>query len=925
MSKTMAWLLCLIIVTSVVSSAYAGTWTNKEPDDDRWDVPGNWAANMLPFDDEPVWINTGVPGPLVDDTVDGVGGLTRMGGNNTTEYLTITGGSLTLSDHLILGQGTGSDNYVNMSEGTLNGTNLWVGLNGRGTFTITGGTVNLSGTYFSPRLSGNIPGRSYLNGGVVNAAALSFQEAAAFVDITEGKLVLDGDDTGTIQSYIDSGQLRAYSGRGQIAYDYDVTNAGKTTVVAIADPAVLGKAWQPRPVDGAPGVPSDAVLEWNAGDSAGSHDVYFGTSEDPPLVGNQASTTFDPPGELEPGATYYWRVDEINGADKWQGDVWSFTVLDPFQASKPDPGNGAAAVALDSVLSWTPGDGAVSHNVYLGTERDGLVLVSEGQTESTYAPHTLLSGDTYYWQVDEFDGSELHPGVSWSFSTVGPPASLRWTSIDPCDSLWSNPMNWNPADLPGLGTSLTISGHTEENSPVIDANTVAGSGIIRMTDASILVTGGSFYCNSRIVMGQGEGNSVIKISDGAVTFKDDIWVGFSGEGIIEMTGGRLQAGTNLWIPRGINDGAGHVELTDGLIEARDLAMRPDGGAAGTMNIEQGELFLEGDKRAAISNYTADGWLTGYDTRAVGYEYDGNRTRVYADLDLLHFAGNSSPRDFEAIVFDSLDTDVTLAWAPGDTAERRTVYFGETMADVNESATPVSELQTKTSYGPVTLDIGKTYYWRVDEVDQTDPCTYTGRIWTFQTTYINVEDFEEYVTVTDMENDKWQIVANALLYIDPEVTHAGSDISALIDYDNDYPGLAGYSEIGKTLDAAQDWTSKAVTTLTLWFAGDPNNTAEQLYVAIEDSEGDAGVVLYRDEEGALDPEAVVGPVGAWKQWNINLAEFAANNPNVDLSKVRRYFIGLGDRVNPQPHDTAGLVNIDNLRLQRIVEEPDEAAN
>jgi len=611
-------------------------------------------------------------------------------------------------------------------------------------------------------------------------------------------------------------------------------------------------------------------------------------------------------------------VDEVNGVDTWQGDAWSLTVLDPFQASRPEPGDGAAAVALEAVLSWTPGEGAVSHDVYLGTQRDGLVLVSEGQTEATYTPLTLLSGETYFWQVDEFDGDALHPGVAWSFSTVGPPANLTWTGIDPCDSLWSNPTNWNPADLPGLGTGLTISGHTEAKSPVIDANTIAGSGIIRMTDASIIVTGGSFYCNSRIVMGQGEGDSVIKISDGTVTFKDDIWVGLNGEGIIEMTGGKLKAGTYLWIPRGISDGTGHVELTDGLIEARDLAMRPDGGAAGTMNVEQGELFLEGDKRAAVSNYMAEGWLTGYGTRAVGYEYDGARTRVHAALDLLHFAGNPSPRDFEALVFDSLDTDVTLTWLPGDTADRHTVYFGESMADANESATPVSEMQTATRYGPLSLDLGKTYYWRVDAIDQADPCTYTGQIWTFQTTHINVADFEEYANDTAMQNDGWEVIENALLYIDEDVVHAGSGRSALIDYDNDFPDMAGYSEIGKTLDTVQDWTAKGITTLTLWFAGDPNNIAEQLYVAVEDSDGDAGVVLYRDADGVPDPGAVVGAVGAWRQWDIDLAECVLSNPNVDLNRIQKYFIGLGDRINPQPHDTAGLVNIDNIRLRRVVE-------
>ena len=43
---------------------------------------------------------------------------------------------------------------------------------------------------------------------------------------------------------------------------------------------------------------------------------------------NQSNTSFDP-GTLSEGTTYYWRVDEVNGAPAFTvhtGDVWSFTV-----------------------------------------------------------------------------------------------------------------------------------------------------------------------------------------------------------------------------------------------------------------------------------------------------------------------------------------------------------------------------------------------------------------------------------------------------------------------------------------------------------------------------------------------------------------------------------------------------------------------
>jgi len=84
----------------------------------------------------------------------------------------------------------------------------------------------------------------------------------------------------------------------------------------------------------------DTVLSWEAGPYAVTHDVYLGTaladvndaSRDNPMgvlvSQDQAETVYDPEGLFEYGQTYYWRVDEVNGAPDYtihKGDVWSFT------------------------------------------------------------------------------------------------------------------------------------------------------------------------------------------------------------------------------------------------------------------------------------------------------------------------------------------------------------------------------------------------------------------------------------------------------------------------------------------------------------------------------------------------------------------------------------------------------------------------
>jgi len=101
-----------------------------------------------------------------------------------------------------------------------------------------------------------------------------------------------------------------------------------------------GAASDPVPESDATDVVVDSAMSWTAGEFAATRNVYLGTSFDDV---NDASTT-DPKGvlvgegltdaayametPLEYGQTYYWRVDEVNGAPDYtvfKGEVWNFT------------------------------------------------------------------------------------------------------------------------------------------------------------------------------------------------------------------------------------------------------------------------------------------------------------------------------------------------------------------------------------------------------------------------------------------------------------------------------------------------------------------------------------------------------------------------------------------------------------------------
>jgi hypothetical protein len=110
-------------------------------------------------------------------------------------------------------------------------------------------------------------------------------------------------------------------------------------------------------------------------------------------------------------------------------------------AWQPQPENGTVADVLTiTELSWTAGDGAVAHDVYLGSNEMAVkladtdsVLYQGQQAETTFAPADgFAPGQPYFWRVDEVDGDgNVVAGRVWGFTiTDGIIVSDVTTTID---------------------------------------------------------------------------------------------------------------------------------------------------------------------------------------------------------------------------------------------------------------------------------------------------------------------------------------------------------------------------------------------------------------------------------------------------------------------------------------------------------------
>ena len=122
---------------------------------------------------------------------------------------------------------------------------------------------------------------------------------------------------------------------------------------------------------------------------------------------------------------------------------WNIEVYERPFAFNPDPSNGAGSVELDlsartvsGKLSWTAPEAytGATYDVYFGDTEPNFAAVNYGvtwtklnasapQVATSIAPTLpLVDNKTHYWIVDSHEpntvGTILHPGNTWSFTTV---------------------------------------------------------------------------------------------------------------------------------------------------------------------------------------------------------------------------------------------------------------------------------------------------------------------------------------------------------------------------------------------------------------------------------------------------------------------------------------------------------------------------
>ena len=623
---------------------------------------------------------------------------------------------------------------------------------------------------------------------------------------------------------------------------------------------------------GGAGLEDDKFEMWMDGQLIGKGSgAQFNARSDDNGIGHVVGQSKAHDGNITGGGNYFGGlVDEVWILNTALSDA-ELAALGPNQANakKPVPDDSSEDVLRESPLAWTPGKYAIEHQLYFGDSFDDVNTATTPLAVldvNSFDPGRFDFGQTYYWRVDEVNGAPdrtVFKGDVWSFTAE--PYSI---------------------EIPGASIAVTASSFSNEFS--MPDKTTDGSGL--------------------------DANDMHGIDPETMWFSAtvdlDPWIQYEFDGVRKLDTMKIW-NANSSAESAIGWGIKDVEIAysvdgenwDVLADATQFSRAP-----GLPNYDAfDEIAFDGVAARIVRLNIQSNWggiLMSYGVSEVKFS-------------MIPVAARTPVPASGAV--DILPSS-TVTWRAGREAGEHTLYMSTDMNAVADGLAPSVTFSTNSvDLGSLDLELGQTYYWRVDEVNQAEAVSvWAGPVWSLSTVAaLTVEDFERYNnfspdrpfqywldgfgysadeffpngyggngTGAGIGHDIWSLSSP---HYDGDImettnTIAGSSRSMPFYYTNS-GGVA--SETQHTFAAPQDWTVGGAQTLSFMFSGQAGNTGT-LYLKINGTK-----VTY---DG--DPENITSSV--WQAWNIDLS-------SMNVQSVTKLAIGVDGS------GAAGMILIDDIKL------------
>ena len=547
--------------------------------------------------------------------------------------------------------------------------------------------------------------------------------------------------------------------------------------------ALRPKAYGPKPSDGAQGV-TVAVLGWTKGDLAVFHELYVGTMPDLTAANKVArlpasATTYFYGAQAVPGTTYYWRIDEVS--------------KDNVTIYKGD----VWKFTMAPLAAYDP------------TPRNGDKWI-DPNIDPTWQPGASAAAHDVYFSTNRDLVASRDPSVK--VGDKQPVTTLELPTLQAGTTYYWLVDEYDFMDTKYEGAVWSFT----TNAP--------GGGVKAEYFRNMSVSGAPFLTQIEPEVNHSWGNDgpAPGVTDGfSARWTADLEIAVADTYVFIATS---DDGTRLWL----ND----VQIINAWVDRgpTDSLSRPQQLEPGIYSLVMEYYENGGGAVAQLS------WQTPSMARQI---------IPAGPLQPPVRAKAIYPKDGQVDV----PQDIALMWSVGEKAVTHDVYFGTDEAAV-AAATPAdagvykgSQARENNSWTPGALDWNKTYYWRIDEVnDASAGSPWKSAVWSFTTAnFIVVDDFESYTD--EVTGRIFQTWIDGWGYTEPAPGNPGNGTGSTVGYTNapfaektivksgvqsmplgyNNADSPFYSETDRTFESPQNWTLNGMNTLSLQVRGYPQIT------------------------------------------------------------------------------------------------------
>ena len=429
-----------------------------------------------------------------------------------------------------------------------------------------------------------------------------------------------------------------------------------------------------------------------------------------------------------------YNADSIGRFDNNKGHGFSVRCInDDYNSvpllSSPNPEDEAINQSIEVELSWTcvdPEGGPLTYDIYFGTEATPL-LVTTGQTETTYVPGSLENNTQYFWKIVAHDNhNNTSQGPVWSFNTVGycgeaftdPRNGQTYITVIIGDQCWMAE-NLNIGEMINFPEDMTDNGVIEKYCYDNDADSCEiYGGLYQWNEMMEYVTdtavkgicpeGWHIPTDYEWEILEGTVDSLHPVGD--PEWDQEAWRGYdAGKNLKSTTGWTQNTGT---------DAFGFTALPGGSTGFNDILV-------------VGNWWSSSEKISANSN--AFKRKLNYYMDQIG-RFDNNKGHGFSvrciNIENINNLPNSPSDPFPENGAENQLIEVDLSWTctdPEGDPLTYDIYFG------TESTPPlVATAQTETTYDPGTLDYNTEYFWKIVAHDNHIDDSTEGPVWSFTT-------------------------------------------------------------------------------------------------------------------------------------------------------------------------------------------------